>query len=155
MITILFSLLSWATAREIPSDFVMKHLTSLNTLKVERSLITSRPQKNIYFQNKKIVQGKDIIKNLPYCMLENVRDEVEKISLEAKTTFSFDNHDFMRSDSVISLRIWHNHWFWGKNNGDVQELFCDGNPDFLNNDLEVILRYSDFKKIVGNYLTIH
>jgi hypothetical protein len=147
------SLSSLSVAASINNDFALKELTSENTLVVNKA-IDKGYAKKVHFQDGKIKAWADVDAKRLFCALENSRDKKERMIIKKDATFSFDNNSYVRTSNYIGIRIWHNHWFWGKDNAVVQSITCNNTAKFFNEDIDETITYKMFKREVADYLSI-
>ncbi len=133
----------------LDNNFELRNLTSENTLSLHQSM-SNGYAKEIHIQDGKQVKKLDPSK--PYCTLSNARSKKEAMIVNAGMTFTFDNNDYLRERTYIAIIIWHNHWFWGRDNAVVQDIACSTRP--INGLDSPNLDIGQFKKIVGKILSI-
>jgi hypothetical protein len=148
MICMILTLLSTISLAQ-DGSIEMRFLTPDHRLVVNKDM-SSGYSKSLYIQGGKQVSKLDPKK--PFCELHNARDKKEKMYVYRGQTFSFDDYDYLRERTYISIRIWHRYWLIVKDNAVANSITCSTRPIAGLDSPSLTL--NELKKIVGNLLTI-
>lgn len=137
------------------SAFAQDNSLEMRDLTEDHRLVVNVAMSNGYSKNLYIQEGKQVSKldpTKPYCNFHNARDRKEKMYVYKGQEFSFDEYDYLRERTYISIRIWHRRWFGG-DNAVANSITCSTRP--INGLDSPSITLNQFKKIVGSLLKIY